>query len=247
MNSGAASGLALLATLGALSPCSLLGQTPPRAVPVLPVPPRTEVVPKAIPVQPGPASPPAPAPVPEAQPAPAPAPAKSGGTPGFRGETSGRMEVPTLQPVAPTSPPTPTPSAPIAPEARPAAANAEQQQLALADALYSRQQWDGAIPEYQRFLSDFPRAVETPAALYRLAECYLKMGNPNSARLYWGKLAALPQPGPIGGGAAYKLAEFEFKERDFAEAAAHFKLASQLLQDAKAKQSAQYFSARSYQ
>jgi TolA-binding protein len=114
-------------------------------------------------------------------------------------------------------------------------------------ALYSRQQWDGAIPEYQRFLTDFPRAVETPAALYRLAECYLKMGNANSARLYWGKLAALPQPGPIGGGAAYRLAEFEFKEREFGEAAAHFKLASQLLQDAKARQSAQYFAARSYQ
>jgi TolA-binding protein len=155
------------------------------------------------------------------------------------------MEVPTLQPVSPAAP------APVAPEApvsrTPSAANAEQQQLGLADALYSRQQWDGAIPEYQRFLSDFPRAAETPAALYRLAECYLKMGNTNSARLYWSKLAALPQPGPIGGGAAYKLAEFEFKDREFAEAAAHFKLASQLLPDAKAKQSAQYFSARSYQ
>jgi tetratricopeptide (TPR) repeat protein len=158
------------------------------------------------------------------------------------------MEVPTLKPVVPATPAPAAPATPEAPVSRPVpAANAEQQQLGLADALYSRQQWDGAIPEYQRFLSDFPRAAETPAALYRLAECYLKMGNTNSARLYWSKLAALPQPGPIGGGAAYKLAEFEFKDREFAEAAAHFKLASQLLPDAKAKQSAQYFSARSYQ
>lgn len=240
MNRSAASGLVLLAAAGVLAPFQLAAQTPPRVVPVVPVPPRTEVVPKAIPVQP--ASPPSSAPAPE-PPAPAAVPPATGraGAPALRGETSGRMEVPTLQPIAPAAP------TPEASPARPTAANAEQQQLALADALYSRQQWDGAIPEYQRFLTDFPRAVETPAALYRLAECYLKMGNANSARLYWGKLAALPQPGPIGGGAAYRLAEFEFKEREFGEAAAHFKLASQLLQDAKARQSAQYFAARSYQ
>ena len=232
MNRSAASGLVLLAAVGGFAPCTLEAQTPPRAVPVVPAPPRTEVVPKAIPVQP--------AQEPTQPAAASPVPAKAG-APGLRGDVSGRMEVPTLQPVAPAGP------GPEALPARPAAGNAEQQQLALADALYSRQQWDGAVPEYQRFLADFPRAAETPAALYRLAECYLKMGNPNSARLYWGKLAALPQPGPIGGGAAYRLAEFEFKEREFGEAAAHFKLAAQLLQDPKAKQSAQYFSARSCQ
>ena len=83
--------------------------------------------------------------------------------------------------------------------------NADQAQISLADALYSRQQWDAAIPEYQRFINDFPRSPELPAALYRLADSYLKIGNNNSARLYWGKLAALPQPGAIGGATARRL------------------------------------------
>ncbi len=240
MNRGAACGLVLLAAAGALAPVRVAAENPPRVVPVVP---KAEPVRKVVPVQP---PTPAPTPAPEPTPTPTPTPtppaqpqptSPRGGAPGgVRGDSSGRMEVPALQPQLPAAGGSGSP-----------AANAEQQQLGLADALYSRQQWDGAIPEYQRFLSDFPRSPETAAALYRLAECYLKMGSTNSARLYWSKLAALPQPGPIGGGAAYRLAEFEFKDREFTEAAAHFKLASQLLPDAKARQSAQYFSARSYQ
>ena len=110
MNTSAVSGLALLATVGVLAPVCLQAQSPPRAVPVLPVPPRTEVVPKAIPVQPASPSAPSPPPAPEspapAQPQPAvaqPAPTKAGNQ-GLRGDNSGRMEVPTLQPIAPAAP-----------------------------------------------------------------------------------------------------------------------------------------------
>ena len=122
--------------------------------------------------------------------------------------------------------------------------SAEQAQLGLADALYSRQQWDGAVAEYQRFVNDFPRSQQLAPALYRLAECYSKMGNENSARLYFGKVVAIPQSGPFGGAAAFKLAEAEYKERDYANAVAHYKIAAQQLPEPKAKTGAHYYTAR---
>jgi tetratricopeptide (TPR) repeat protein len=139
--------------------------------------------------------------------------------------------------------------APVLPQAKPQASssltpNAEQAQLGLADALYSRQQWDGASAEYQRFLADYPRSQQLAPALYRLAECYLKLGNDNSARLYFGKVVAIPQSGPFGGAAAFRLAEFEFHDRDFANAVAHYKIAAQQLPEPKAKTGANYYTAR---
>jgi len=233
-----------------------------------PTKPEEDVVPKVLPVLPvvpasGAKAPvpskssktPAPTPVPAPGTVPAPAP-----DPGFRNEPGGRMEVSTpAQTPVPTPPPTPAPEAKIFPQPAPGkaapaaiprsvpAANAEQTQLGLADALYSRQQWDAAIEEYQRFLADFPRSAQLAPAIYRLAEAYEKIGNANSARLYYAKVAALSQPGPFGGAAAYKLAEAEFQERDYANAVAHYKLAAQLLPEPKAKQSAQYFTARCLQ
>jgi TolA-binding protein len=120
-------------------------------------------------------------------------------------------------------------------------------QLGLADALYAREQWDAAAAEYLKFIEKYPSSVELPAAMYRLAESMLKQGNVNSARLYDGKLLSLPKAGPLGGVAAYKLAEYEFQEEDYANAFAHYKKASIEIAEEKVRQSAQYFSARSLQ
>lgn len=120
-------------------------------------------------------------------------------------------------------------------------------QLGLADALYAREQWDAAAAEYLKFIEKYPSNSELPAAMYRLAESMLKQGNVNSARLYYGKLLALPKAGPLGGVAAYKLAEYEFQEEDYANAFAHYKKASLEIAEEKVRQSAQYFSARSLQ
>lgn len=245
MKKHAVAGLLFLIVQTAEGLCK--GESPPKVVPVVPkavpvvpivpgapTPPPApsapeENVPKVVPVSPPPSVPPATAPS-------TPAPSE---TPLFKGEPTGRMEVPLS-------------TAPTAPTARPPAsglpaANAEHAQMGLADALYSRKQWDGAVIEYQRFYSDFPRSGQLAPALYRLAECYLNLGSENSARLYFGKVVAIPQSGPFGGAAAYRLAEFEFQERDFANAVAHYKIAAQQLPEPKAKQSAQYFAARCLQ
>ena len=123
----------------------------------------------------------------------------------------------------------------------------EAAQLGLADALYSREQWDVAAAEYLKFVEKYPSNPELPAAMYRLAESMLKQGNVNSARLYYGKLLALPKAGPIGGVAAYKLAEYEFQEEDYPNAYAHYRKAAMEITDEKVRQSAQYFSTRSLQ
>jgi len=270
MKKKAVAGAVLISVLAAGDQTASQAAPPPKVVPVVPVAPAVppppqasepakpeeDVVPRVLPVLPVvPASGAKPPGSSKSSKAPAPAP-----DPGFRNEPGGRMEVsPPAQTPGPTPPPTPAPEARTFPQPAPGkaslpaasrpvpAANAEQTQLGLADALYSREQWDAAIEEYQKFLAEFPRSAQLAPALYRLAEAYEKIGNANSARLFYAKVAALSQPGPFGGAAAYKLAEAEFQERDYSNAVAHYKLAGQLLPDPKAKQSAQYFTARCLQ
>lgn len=268
MKKHAAAGLILMAVQTAValpkSELPLRAELPPKVVPVVPgtspapADPATPVpaaeeqsIPKVIPVlpvvrEPAPAKPTKPSKTPkpgvppqpesETQPAPvSPLPPPAEAQP-FRGDSAGRMEVPSL-PVPAVRPVPPGVSGP----------NAEQAQLGLADALYSRQQWDAAVAEYQRFFADFPRSQQLAPALYRLAECYLKLGNDNSARVYFGKVVVIPQSGPFGGAAAFRLAEFEFQEGDYANAVAHYKIAAQQLPEPKAKTSAHYFTARCLQ
>ncbi|NBV86181.1 MAG: hypothetical protein EBS01_07960, partial [Verrucomicrobia bacterium] len=263
MKNCSAAGLFFLSGLCALAQTSE-DAPPPKVVPVqapvqapAPVPTNTSAapeielrtVPKVIPVNP-------PAPqeaAPSVPPKTAPSrPADQEAPPNFRGDSSRKLELPVKpQPQGPLPAPTPASTAPtpapVASTPLPSNVGPEQRQLGLADFYYAQQQWDLAVTEYQRFLSEFPRSNQTAPALYRLAEACMKLGNNNSARLYYDKLLALPRPGPEGGVAAYRLAEFERQERDFAAAEAHYKLAAQLIADQNVKISARYFSARCLQ
>ncbi|MEI6871198.1 MAG: tetratricopeptide repeat protein [Verrucomicrobiota bacterium] len=209
-------------------------------------------VPKVIPVAPLPKQEPAPS----APPGTAPSrQSEQDAAPNFRGDSGRKLELPVKpQPQGPLPAPTPASAAPTPAPAPPAAStplaanpSSEQRQLGLADFYYAQQQWDLAITEYQRFVSEYPRSTQTAPALYRLAEACMKLGNSNSARLYYDKLLALPHPGPEGGVAAFRLAEFERQEKDFAAAEAHYKIAAQLIADQNVKISAKYFSARCLQ
>ena len=251
----------LLSGLGALAQVPDDGP-PPRAIPVNSgVPPvltsDPKTVPKVIPVVPIiPGVPQAPSPQkPPVGPTPrTPTPEAS---PDFRGDSGGKLDMPSkFQPAdplpAPTpafTAPTPTPTPSQSPLSRPLpqSASTEQRQLGLADFYYAQQQWDSAVTEYQRFIFEFARSTQLGPALYRLAEAYIKLGNTNSARLYYDKLVALPHPGPEAGVAAFRLAEFERQEKDFSSAEAHYKLAAQLIADTNVKISARYFSARCLQ
>src|SRR5437763_6634896 len=48
----------------------------------------------------------------------------------------------------------------------------EKRQLEYANALFTRKLYDLAIPEYQKYLDDYPWASGRPIAFFSLGECY---------------------------------------------------------------------------
>src|ERR1700726_2224878 len=54
-------------------------------------------------------------------------------------------------------------------------------QLAIADGLYIRKLYDLAVPEYEKYLSQFESDSGRPSAMYRLADCYANLGQEQSA------------------------------------------------------------------
>ncbi len=194
---------------------------PPKAVPVSPQN-SGSTPPKAVPVNPtepvAPSQPPALSPSPEPEPPQTPTPQATNG-----------KNSPTTGPVGI------------------AARKPEDVQFELAEALTGQKQWDAAINEYQSFVDKFPASPKVGSAYFRIAEAHEKIGNVNSARLFYGKQLQSNQPGPYAGKAAYVLARFEFQEGDYQASLGHYKRAAQLLDQPEAKLSSQYFSGRCLQ
>lgn len=208
---------------------------PPRAVPVAPPKPTEENqdVPMAVPVAP-PSGFRSEIPLRETAPSgptPAPAPVEE--------KTEAAPKAPV--PAALASPSVTLPKGPAAP------ASLEDRQFGLAEALAAQQQWDAAIPEYVKFVEQYPASRNAGTAYFRLAEAHLKVGNHNSARMYYGKQLASLHPGPHAGIAAYRLGQYEFQEHDYVSANAHYRKAADSLDEPNVKRSAQYFMARSLQ
>src|SRR5437879_9949927 len=68
---------------------------------------------------------------------------------------------------------------------RPPAAETEQpekRQLEYANALFTRKLYDLAIPEYQKYLDDYPGASGRPNAYFSLGECYRNLNKSSTAR-----------------------------------------------------------------
>ena len=53
--------------------------------------------------------------------------------------------------------------------------------LAIADGLYIRKLFDLAVPEYEKYLGQFPSDSGRPSAMYRLADCYANLGQEQPA------------------------------------------------------------------
>ena len=54
-------------------------------------------------------------------------------------------------------------------------------QLAIADGLYIRKLYDLAVPEYEKYLGQFPTDPGRASAMYRLADCYANLGQEEPA------------------------------------------------------------------
>ena len=165
----------------------------------------------------------------------------------------------TPAPVAPASAPASTPaSAEPAPQdvtggTEPALAppdtseqTADQVQLDFANGFYSRNMIDSAAPEYEKYLSLYPNGpmLDRESALFRLGECYRRLGNVNAARNAYQTLLLNFAIGQFIGPAAYRLADMSYAQKDWEGALDYYRKASVRVTDPTVAMAAKFYSAR---
>src|SRR5438874_6087622 len=155
-----------------------------------------------------------------------------------------RRAVPLNEPAVPralpveeaTPPPEEKPSMPEQPS--------DKRQLDYANALFSRKMYDLAIPEYEKYLSDFSGASGRANAYFGLGESYRLLGKNGSARNHFQKVLDDFGDSEFAGPAAYALAVLAFSQKDFNAAQPLFHKAAAKSKDASVALSAKYFEAR---
>src|SRR5256886_3575537 len=120
----------------------------------------------------------------------------------------------------------------------------DQRQLDYANALFTRKLYDLAIPEYQKYLEDYPGRPGRANAYFSLGECYRNLNRVSSARTNLQKV--LNDYGDIefAAPAAYALGELAFAEKDYASALPLFHRAAGRSKEPAVALSARYFEAR---
>src|SRR2546423_5894834 len=132
------------------------------------------------------------------------------------------------------------------PETKPTAEGEqpEKRQLEYANALFTRNLYDLAIPEYQKYLDDYPGASGRPNVYFSLGECYRNLNKTSSARTNFQKVLNDYGESEFAGPAAYALAEVAFTQKNYAEALPLFHRSATKSKDAAVALSAHYFEAR---
>ena len=120
----------------------------------------------------------------------------------------------------------------------------DTRQLEYANALFSRKMYDLAIPEYEKYLSDYPGAPGRGNAYFGLGESYRQLGKNGSARTNFQKVLEDFADSEFAGPAAYALAVLAFSQKDFNAAQPLFHKAAAKSKDASVALSAKYFEAR---
>jgi TolA-binding protein len=124
--------------------------------------------------------------------------------------------------------------------------SADEVQLDFANGFYSRGMIDSAAPEYEKYLSLYPNApmLDRESALFRLGECYRRLGNVNAARNAYQTLLLNYAIGQFIGPAAYRLADMAYAEKDYEGALDYYRKASVRLTDPTVATAAKFYSAR---
>src|SRR4029077_5740400 len=94
----------------------------------------------------------------------------------------------------------------------------DRRQLEYANALFTRKLYDLAIPEYQKYLDDYPGGSARANAYFSLGECYRNLNKPSSARTNFQRVLNDYSEREFAGPAAYALAEMAFTQKDYASA-----------------------------
>jgi TolA-binding protein len=114
-------------------------------------------------------------------------------------------------------------------------------QLAIADGLYVRKLYDLAAPEYEKYLGQYPGDSSRPSAMYRLADCYSKLGQDAPALSTYRLLITEIGNGEFVGSAAFRLASRAFDQKDFQDAAPLYAKAYENAKSSEVKITARYY------
>lgn len=120
----------------------------------------------------------------------------------------------------------------------------DQRQLDYANALFGRKLYDLAVPEYEKFLGQFPGASGRASASFYLAECYRALNKSAPARSAFQSVLDEHGESEFAGPAAYGVAEILFNQKDFAGASGLFHRSAARSKEASLTLSARYFEAR---
>ena len=121
---------------------------------------------------------------------------------------------------------------------------ADRRQLEYANGLFTRKLYDLAIPEYQKYLDDYPGRPGRANAYFSLGECYRNLNRISSARTNLQKVLNDYGDSDFAGAAAYALAEIAFADKDYAAALPLFHRAAAKSKEPAVALSARYFEAR---
>ena len=92
--------------------------------------------------------------------------------------------------------------------------------LLVAESAYWARNWDQAVTSYSRFVSDFPKRPEAPAAGFALGWAEFRRGRLDAARERWAAFAREAPADPRAGEALLLAAELAAKAGDRAQARA---------------------------
>lgn len=121
---------------------------------------------------------------------------------------------------------------------------AEQRQLDYANGLFTRKLYDLAIPEYQKYLDDYPGRAGRANAYFSLGECYRNLHRDANARTNLQKVLTDYGDSEFAGPAAFALAEMAFTDKDYATALPLFHRSAGRSKEPVVALSARYFEAR---
>src|SRR5947209_2633281 len=133
-----------------------------------------------------------------------------------------------------------TPSPPPAAEGE----QPDKRQLDYANALFTRKLYDLAVPEYQKFLDNYPGVSGRANAYFSLGECYRNLGKPSTARTNFQRVLNDYGDSEFAGPAAYALAEMAFTQKNYGEALPLFHRSATKSKEPAVALSAHYFEAR---
>src|SRR5437867_6394643 len=121
---------------------------------------------------------------------------------------------------------------------------AYRRQLEYANRLLTHKIYDLAIPEYQKYLEDYPGRPGRANAYFSLGECYRNLNRISSARTNLQKVLNDYGDSEFAGAAAYALAEVAFADKDYAAALPLFHRSAAKSKEPGVALSARYFEAR---